>query len=97
MPAKGEIEISIKFKGIPLVKSDSRGGTRLEVYSDGYVVLADVKTRTYKRFVGKTMEYDYWEGIIHGKLKYIQGHQLILDHAGIQCYERKAKSGAASD
>ena len=92
MSARGQIEISVKFRGIPMAKADSRGGTRIEVFCEGYVVLADVKTKTFKRFVDRTMEYDYWEGVVSGKLLRIQGHQLILTHAGIQCYERQSKS-----
>lgn len=92
MSAKGQIDITVKFHGIPIAIADSRIGTRIEVFCEGYTVLADVKAKTFKRFVDKTMEYDHWEGVVSGKLHHIQGHQLILTHAGIQCYERKLKA-----
>jgi hypothetical protein len=90
MPAKGEIDITVKFSGIPIATTASGGVTKIEMYCSGYVVLAEVKTKTYKRFIEKTMEYDYWEGLVSGKLHHIQGHQLILTHAGIHCREKKA-------
>jgi hypothetical protein len=89
MPAKGEIDITVKFSGIPIATAAPGGVTKIEMYCNGYVVLADIKTRTFKRFIEKAIEYDYWEGIVNGKLHHIQGHQLILTHAGIHCRERK--------
>lgn len=91
MTAKGQIDITVKFSGIPIALADSRGGTRIEVFCGGWIVLADVKTKTFKRFLDKTLDFDVWEGVISGKLGRIQGHQLILTQAGIQCYEKKQK------
>ena len=89
MPAKGDIDITVKFNGIPLATAAPGGVTKIEVYCNGYIVFATIKTKTFKRFLEKTMEYDYWEGIVGGKLRHIQGHQLILTHAGLHCRERK--------
>ncbi|MBW4458707.1 MAG: hypothetical protein KME47_00410 [Nodosilinea sp. WJT8-NPBG4] len=89
MPAKGEIDITVKFSGIPIATAAPGGVTKIEMYCNGYIVLADIKTKTFKRFIEKTMEYDYWEGIVSGKLYHIQGHQLMLTHAGLHCREKK--------
>jgi hypothetical protein len=89
MPAKGAIDIKVSFSGIPIATAAPGGITKIEVYCNGYLVLADIKTRTFKRFIEKAMEYDYWEGVVSGKLRHIQGHQLILTHAGLHCRERK--------
>jgi hypothetical protein len=91
MPAKGRIDITTKFHGIPVAGADSRGVTKIEVFCEGYVVLADVKTKTYKRFLERTQEYVNWEGSLSGTLHHIQGHQLVLTQAGLQCYEKKSK------
>lgn len=89
MPAKGVIDITVSFSGVPIATAAPGGITKIEVYCDGYTVLADIKTRTFKRFLEKAMEYDYWEGVVSGKLRHIQGHQFILTHAGLHCRERK--------
>lgn len=98
MAAKGQIEIRVKFTGVPLAAHDSRGFTKLEVFCDGYVVLANVKTKTYQRFLSSMRDYvDGWEGAISGKLHHIQGHQLVLSNAGLQCYEKKPKATSSSE
>lgn len=74
-----------------MAKHNPKGTSQIQVICEGYTVLADVKTKTFNRFVDKAVEYDYWEGVINGKLLRIQGPQLILSHAGIQCYEKKPK------
>ncbi|NMF84461.1 hypothetical protein [Nodosilinea sp. P-1105] len=89
MPAKGEIDITVKFSGIPIATAAPRGVTKIEMFCSGYTVLADIKTKTFKRFIEMTMKYDVWEGVVSGKLHHIQGHQLILTHAGLHCRERK--------
>ncbi|MBE9138036.1 hypothetical protein IQ254_12690 [Nodosilinea sp. LEGE 07088] len=89
MPARGEIDITVKFDGVPIATAGSGGITKIEIYCSGYVVLADIKTKTFKRFLEKAMEYDYWEGVVSDRLHHIQGHQLILTHAGIHCREKK--------
>ena len=89
MPARGEIDITVKFSGVPIATAAPRGMTKIELYCGGYVVLAAIKTKTFRRFLEKAMEYDYWEGLISGKLYHIQGHQLILTHAGLHCRETK--------
>lgn len=96
MTARGQFEITVKFSGIPMSKVDSRQTTRVEVFCEGFVVLASVKTKTFQRFLEKTMEYDYWEGVMHGKLVQIKGHQLFLAQAGIQCHERQQVMHAPS-
>ncbi|NJL44719.1 MAG: hypothetical protein HC922_01140 [Leptolyngbyaceae cyanobacterium SM2_3_12] len=90
MPAKGEIDVQVKFSGIPLATAASGGMTKVEMYCNGYVVLADIKTKTFKRFLERARELDDWEGIVSGKLHHIQGHQLILARAGLHCREKKS-------
>lgn len=91
MPAKGQIEIRVKFGGIPLAAHNARGITKVEVFCEGYVVIADLKTKTFNRFLETAKELGSWEGALVGKLHHIQGHQLVLSNAGLQCYEKKVK------
>jgi hypothetical protein len=90
MPAKGRIELKIKFNGIPMTSSDARGFTKIEVICDAYTVSASIKTKTFERFLVNARMFDEWEGALSGTLHHIQGHQLILSGAGIQCYEKKS-------
>ncbi|MGJ3253789.1 MAG: hypothetical protein ACFE0J_22035 [Elainellaceae cyanobacterium] len=91
MPAKGRIEVKIKFNGIPLTSSDSRRGfTQIEVICDNYTVSANVKTKTFERFLMNARILYEWEGALVGTLHHIQGHQIILSGAGLQCYEKKS-------
>mgnify|MGYP006267518449 CR=1 FL=1 len=93
MTAKSPIEIKVKFDRIPLADPDHKGYTKIEILTEkGYVVLADIKTKTYKRFLENARRFGYWEAALSGRLYHIQGHQLILEKAGLQCYEKKPKS-----
>ena len=92
MAAKGQIEITVKFDRIPLADRDHKGYRRIEIFCEGYVVLADIKTKTYKRFLERTREFIDWQAALTGKLHHIQGHQLILSNAGLQCYEKKQRA-----
>lgn len=92
MSARSPIEVKIKFDRIPLADPDRKGYTKIEILTEkGYVVLADIKTKTYKRFLENARRFDYWEASLNGQLRHIQGHQLILEKAGLQCYEKKPK------
>lgn len=91
MPAKGQIEIRVKFGGIPLAAHNSRGVSKVEIFCDGYVVIAEVKTKTFNRFLETARELGRWEGALSGKLHHIQGHQIVVSNAGLQCYEKKVK------
>jgi hypothetical protein len=95
MPAKGQIDIRVKFQGIPLANHDSRGSSKIEVTCDSYVVIATVKTKTYHRFVLSARSFHDWEGLLSGKLHHIQGHQLMLVNGGLQCYEKKNSASNA--
>jgi hypothetical protein len=91
MSAKGRIEIRVKFDGIPMATHNSRGSSQIEVFCEGYTVLAEVKTKTLNRFLDATRELYPWEGLLSGELRHIQGHQLMLINAGLQCVEKKTK------
>lgn len=91
MAAKGQIEIRIKFSGIPLADPETRGYNQIEIKSEGYVVLAKVKAKTYERFLATARKLKDWEGLLSGKLLHIQGHQLFVANAGLQCYAKKEK------
>ncbi|MGF1495922.1 MAG: hypothetical protein ACFB8W_03740 [Elainellaceae cyanobacterium] len=96
MPAKGKIEIRIRFSGVPLSDPYRKGITRVEVDGGGYAVFADIKTKTFKRFLESAREFDYWEGALSGTLDRIHGYQIMLSDAGLQCYEKKPSSGSQS-
>jgi hypothetical protein len=95
MPAKGRIDIRVKFNGVPLADPGSKGFTKIEVFCDGYVVIAEVRTKTFQRFLetARDMGGD-WEGAVSGEFQRLQGHQLILTNAGLQCYPKKTKPPA---
>ncbi len=92
MTAKGQIELKVKFNGVPMASPDSRGFTKIEVLCDNYIVCANVKTKTFERFLINARLFDDWEGALLGTLHHIQGHQLILSGAGVQCYEKKPQA-----
>lgn len=91
MAAKGQVEIKVKFSGVPIAAPGPRGFTKLEVFCEGYVVIANIKTKTFQRFLEKAREFGYWEGALSGQLRHIQGHQIVLTNAGLQCCEKKPK------
>ncbi|MBD0268044.1 hypothetical protein [Pseudanabaena sp. FACHB-2040] len=91
MPAKGRVDVRVKFSGVPLAGPGSKGFTKIEVFCDGYVVIAEIRTKTFQRFLETARDLGDWEGAVSGEFHHFQGHQIVLSNAGLQCYEKKSK------
>ncbi|NEQ34711.1 MAG: hypothetical protein F6K04_27770, partial [Leptolyngbya sp. SIO4C5] len=88
MVAKGRAEVSIKFTGIPMTRQLPSGRQQVEVFCEGYNFVAEIKSKTWQKFLQSAKDFPAWAGGLSGKLGEQKGATIYLEEAGLQIYEK---------
>lgn len=101
VPAKecGPIEIVTKFNSVPEAQELPDKWVRFGLQKEGLLLVAEMKRKTFNRFVRRAEEFEHWTAAINGPISHVQGSTIYLSRmgTGIQVYEKKVKTDEPED
>lgn len=93
------LDLVAKFHVIPETQELPEKWVRFGIKKGGQLVIAEMKRKTFNRFVRRTEELDDWIAAINGSVSYSDGSTIYLERlgTGIQVYEKKTKTETETD
>ncbi|MFK7826404.1 MAG: hypothetical protein AB8G05_19820 [Oligoflexales bacterium] len=90
-------DLSIKFSEMPVINSEGKKNVALTFKTSVGTVICNVKSKTYRKAVKTSEEFDTWIAAISGKDLSTEGGVITMSGCGIQVFEKKPKVEAKGD
>ena len=89
---EAKADLSIKCSELPIVKSEGKKSVALTFKTGIGIVICNVKSKTYRKAVQTSGDFENWVAAISGKDLSVEGGVITMGGCGIQVFEKKPKA-----
>ena len=96
MRVSGRMEVSVKFSEKPRSTLAEDGKVQIEIECNGKTIRVGLKPKSWRKAAALMDQYPLWVACVSGKMGAMDAAGMELEGAGIQVFEKQAKSGGGS-